>query len=79
MSAGLDDNRGGQDGNELVVSEATGLRKAVHSSSDLDIYVAAVEQLAQIVLIDDAFRQHVDWDAHVFVACHGWACRDKNL
>jgi hypothetical protein len=60
----------GKEGDELIIGQAAGLWKAVHTTSNFDVDKIVVNERGATVLIDDALWDHVNRDTHVFIAFH---------
>lgn len=63
--------RGREMFDEPIVGNFAGLWEAIHAFTNLDVNVAIVDFVREVVLVHDCFGYEVDWDAHVLVLCHG--------
>lgn len=62
---------GGKVGNKGIIGDLAGLGKTIHALADFDIYVAVVDERAEVVLVEDGFGDEGNGNHHVLIPVHG--------
>ena len=65
-----------EQGGEAIVSDASGLREAVHAFSDFNVHIAVDDEVMEFVFVHNGVGYHPQGDSHVFIIGH-WGFQIK--